>query len=39
MKLNLKEKIDLQKKDWILIAIIVFVAGLAFLLHGLIGGK
>ena len=39
MKLNLKEKIDLQKKDWILIAIIVFVAGLAFLLHGLIVGK
>lgn len=39
MKLNLKEKVNLQKKDWILIAIIVFVAGLAFLLHGFIGGK
>lgn len=37
MKLNLK--LDLKKKDWILIIVIVFVAGLAFLLHGLIGGK
>ena len=38
MKLNMKkpefaEKINLQKKDWILIGIILFVAGLAFLLH------
>ena len=44
MKLNMKkpefaEKINLQKKDWILIGIILFVAGLAFLLHEFIGGK
>ncbi len=44
MKLNIKkqefaEKINLQKKDWILIGIILFVAGLAFLLHEFIGGK
>lgn len=44
MKLNLKkpdlkEKVNLQKKDWILIGIILFVAGLAFLLHEFIGGR
>ena len=38
-KFHLKEKIDLQKKDWVLIAIIIFVAGLAFLMHHFIGGK
>lgn len=38
-KFNLKEKIDLQRKDWLLIAIILLVAGLAFLLHHFIGGK
>ncbi len=38
-KIDLKGKINLQKKDWILIAIIIFVSGLAFLLHGVIGGK
>ncbi len=44
MKLNLKkpelkQKVNLQKKDWILIGIILFVAGMAFLLHEFIGGK
>ena len=32
-------KIHLKKKDWILIIIIICVAGLAFLAHEFIGGK
>lgn len=32
-------KVNLKKNDWILIIIIVCVAGLAFLLHEVIGGK
>ncbi|MCI8320144.1 MAG: NusG domain II-containing protein [Dorea sp.] len=39
MKLSIKEKLHLQKKDWFLIALILFVAGLAFFLHEFIGGK
>ncbi len=38
-KLDWKEKINLQKRDWILIFIIISVAGFAFLLHDVIGGK
>lgn len=32
-------KVDLKKKDLVLIVVIICVAGLAFLLHSLIGGK
>lgn len=32
-------KVDLKKKDYVLIVVIICVAGLAFLLHSLIGGK
>lgn len=38
-KFNLREKINLQRKDWLLIVMIILVAGLAFLLHHFIGGK
>lgn len=29
----------LKKKDWLLIIVIICIAGMAFLLHGVIGGK
>lgn len=32
-------KLSLKKNDWVLIIIIVCIAGLAFLLHEVIGGK
>ena len=32
----MKEKMHLKKKDWVLIAIIIVVAGLAFFLHNLL---
>lgn len=35
----MKEKMHLKKKDWVLIAIIIVVAGLAFFLHNLLGVK
>ena len=35
----MKEKMHLKKKDWVLIAIIIVVAGLAFFLHNLLGAK
>lgn len=34
-----KKRRSLRKKDWILILVILLVAGLAFLLHEVIGGK
>ncbi|MDO5589566.1 MAG: NusG domain II-containing protein [Lachnospiraceae bacterium] len=35
----MKEKIHLKKKDWILILVIIVVAGLSFFLHNLLGAK
>ena len=35
----MKEKMHLKKKDWVLIAIIIVVAGLAFFLHNLLGSN
>lgn len=35
----MKEKMHLKKKDWVLIAIIIVVAGLAFFLHNLLAPK
>ena len=40
--MNFKIKLDLhslQKKDWVLIAVIICVTGLALFLHEFIGGK
>lgn len=39
MKLSIKEKLHLQKKDWFLIALILFVAGLAFFCTNLSGER
>lgn len=39
LKQSLNEKVNLQKKDWILIMVVVLVAGLAFLMHEFIGGR
>lgn len=36
---NHTKKFQFKKKDWLLIGIIVIVAGAAFLFHELIGGK
>lgn len=35
----MKEKMHLKKKDWILIVLIIAVAGLAFFIHNLLGTK
>lgn len=39
LKQSLNEKVNLQKKDWILIMVVVLVAGLVFLMHEFIGGR